>query len=329
LPPASSEFHAFRALRESGLGVLDVGARGGAHAALSEIAPLVDLAAFEPDPGECARLNAHPPRAGFRSVRYLPLALGSAAAARTLHVCRSGGASSLFPPRRAFLDRFPDAARFDVVDTHELRAQPLDGIRAADRSALPAYVGFVKVDTQGAELDVLGGARDLLREVAAVEVEVEFTALYESQPLFRDVDRFMADAGFSLFKLRRMNWVRRGDIPAHRTAGQLVFGDAFYLRDPLSGGGSAAIDDSRQLEALVLMAALYDCHDFALEVARDARHARALDSAALTAYVTSRARRAPVRGLWKRRADRRGLFAWFNGYDREWGRGDLDFYTRV
>jgi hypothetical protein len=54
----------FHALAEQGLGILDVGARGGAHTALSEVAPLVNLVGFEPDPEECRRLNAEPPLPG-------------------------------------------------------------------------------------------------------------------------------------------------------------------------------------------------------------------------------------------------------------------------
>jgi FkbM family methyltransferase len=327
---ASSRLDGFRALRASGLGVLDVGARGGAPPALTEIAPLVDLVGFEPDAEECARLNAAPRTAGFRSVRHLPVALGREHGARTLHLCRSRGASSLYAPRRAFLDRFPDASRFDVVETRTVETEPLDALRRADASALPAYVGFVKVDTQGSELAILTGARDLLREVAAVEVEVEFAGLYESQPVFRDVDRFLAESGFSLFKLRRMHWVRRGgEVPAHRASGQLVFGDALYLRDPLPGGAAPAAADARQAETLILLASLFDCHDFALELTADPRVAALIDAPAARRFVLARTRRARLSGLWKRRADRRGLFAWLHGYHREWGRGDLDFYSRV
>lgn len=311
------------------MGALDIGARGGAHAPLREIAPVVNFVGFEPDAEECARLNTARPRE-FRSAAYLPYALGATSGASTLHLCRSGGASSVRPPNRVLLNRFPDAGRFDVIATTPMTTRTLDDLRSDAAAAIPPYVGFIKIDTQGSELDILRGARRMLKEAAAVELEVEFAPLYEGQPLFRDVDAFMAECGFSLFKLRRMNWVRRGSADAAtRTAGQLVFGDALYLRDPLPGGNSAPVTGPQQAEALILLACIYDCHDFASELAGDAAIATLIDARAVLEFIDRRMRGSAPNGLWKRRADRLGVTSWLHGYARSWARGDLDFYSRL
>lgn len=317
---------AFSAIARDGMGAIDVGARGDMHPVLARIAPLVHLTGFEPDADECRRLNTIG-RGAFRSAMYLPYALAADSSARTLHLCRSGGASSLLRPYRVFLERFEDPERFDIVETRSVETTTLDTLR--QRSQLPAFVGFVKLDAQGGELDVLVGASGVLREVVAVEVEVEFASLYEAQPLFRDVDQFMATQGFSLFKLRRMQWVRRSlaNRPG-RSAGQTVFGDALYLRDPLAGGASSPVTGSRA-EALALLACAYDCHDFALELIADKQVARTIDAGAIRNYVAQRLKSARIRGLWRRRADRAALFSWLSAYGRQWARGDLDFYSRI
>ena len=57
---------------------------------------------------------------------------------------------------------------------------------------------FVKVDTQGYELEVLKGFGDRLDEVIAAELEVSFHPLYEEQPDFDTVRSFMEERGFQL-----------------------------------------------------------------------------------------------------------------------------------
>lgn len=322
---------AFRALQESGLGVVDVGSRGEGHPIVSEIGPLVDLVGFEPDGEECQRLNAVAARTGVRSAVHLPFALGATEERRTLHLCRSRGTSSFHRPNRAFLDRFLHAERFDVVATRSVPVRSLDSLRSDLGTRLPPYLGFLKIDTQGFELDVVRGARRTLQEeIVGVEVEVGFAPLYESQSAFRDVDGLLAECGFSLFKLRRLHWVRRGyQADPERSAGQLVFGDALYLRDPLAQTPrSPAIKDARQAEALVLIASLYDLHDFALELVDAPQIAAVLDAGQVARYVRRRSRLGGLRGVWRRRGDALGILAWLHGYSRDWGRGDRDFYSR-
>ena len=69
-----------------------------------------------------------------------------------------------------------------------------------------------------------------LNNVVGIEVEVEFSQLYENQPLFNDVDNFLRDKGFELFDLRRGYWIRK--VAAGIQKGQLVFADALYLKSP-------------------------------------------------------------------------------------------------
>jgi Methyltransferase FkbM domain len=55
-------------------------------------------------------------------------------------------------------------------------------------------VDAIKLDTQGSELDILRGATHVLPTVSLIDIEVEFNELYDGQPLFCDVDRFLVTA---------------------------------------------------------------------------------------------------------------------------------------
>ena len=336
---------AFKTLHQEGLGFVDAGARDGVHPLFGEVAPLLDVVGFEPDAGECQRLRATHDR--WRSATYLPWGLGERDGEQSFHVCRVRGTSSFYRPNRAWLDRFPDPQRYEVIETQTVRVRSLDSLRHDPSMRMPRSIDFIKLDTQGTELNILKGAQATLRgQVIGIEVEVEFAPFYEGQPLFRDVDAFLAGLGLSLFKLRRKSWVRRNcQARPQVSAGQVTAGDALYLRDPLEIGNAGGFAwSAHHVEALVLLAALYDLHDFALEVLADPRCSSAVETEALARAITTRSHQLDYRANgkgWlasaaslakeclKGRAGLGNLYAW--SLRQSWGRADSDkdFYTRA
>lgn len=324
---------AFRSLRARGLGVIDVGARDGILPIFGEAAPLLEVVGFEPDPDEAQRLQTEAKRPStFQSLTYLPYALGDTDTQRVLHLCRSRGSSSFYQPNRKFLDRFPEADRFDIVSTVAVPVRSLDGLVSDRTTALPRFIDFIKMDTQGSELEILRGAQQVLRsQVVAVQVEVEFTPLYREQAVFRDVDAFLSDCGLTLFKLRRQEFIRSNYArQPHLSAGQLVFGDALYLRDPLDGQPPWGADEAHRLEALILIAMLYDLHDFALEVISAPPFAKVLDVERLRQCVLQRSRK--LHSFTERLRAARAMLSlgeWGHRYPQRWARGDDNFYSAI
>jgi FkbM family methyltransferase len=336
---SSDLLDAFRVLGGQGLGVIDVGSRGGIHPMFKEIAPILNVVGFEPDDEEWQRLQAEAQRpSGFRSLTYVPCALGRTDAQQQLHLGRLRGTSSFYEPNRVFLERFPEASRYDVVGTQSVPVRSLDSLVADPAVQMPRHLDFIKIDTQGSELDILRGATQALRnDVAAVEVEVEFARLYTHQPVFRDVDAFLDDCGFTLFKLRRYEWVRHQLAgQPHLSAGQVVFADALYLKDPLACARPWT-PQAHQLEALVLLATLYDLHDFALEIVGDSRFTEALDAPSIRAAIVQRSQRLNRRwspphimlDFLRLLRTPASWFSPFKRYERCWARGDYNFYSRI
>jgi len=326
----------FKALQQTGFGVIDVGSRDGLHHMFKEAASFIEAVGFEPDVDECEQLNKRLRKdTSYRSLTFLPFGLGRADGQQILNLCRSRGVSSVYQPNRSFLDRFPDACRYDVVDTLRIPVREFDGLLKDQKVRLPNNIDFMKIDTQGSELDILHGARETLRnQVVAVEVEIEFARLYESQPLFLEVDSFLSECGFTLFKLRRVEWVRQNyEHRPHLSAGQLVFGDALYLKDPLNPQLPWMPKDSHQAEALILISLLYDLHDFALETISVPRIASMLNADKVRQYIMDRS--AQLNRPWSHVHTFRDLLRWFRDalrcfkrYKSHWGRGDENFYSR-
>lgn len=214
---------------------LDVGARGGFDFLLAPIAPLVTFIGFDPDAAEIERLEAAGAQ-GWGGVRYLPVALGETADARPLYLTRSPGCSSLLESDPEVYGRYGREALFAVEGTTEVATLGLD--EAAREYGFEA-AAYLKLDIQGAELEVLRTGTRLLEEsVTAIRAEVEFQPIYRDQPLFRDVDVFLSEQGFMLTGLHHpISWSLQpaGQAPfasGRDCLGDLIHADAFYLRYP-------------------------------------------------------------------------------------------------
>ncbi|MFZ4698717.1 MAG: FkbM family methyltransferase [Candidatus Methylumidiphilus sp.] len=201
--------------------LIDVGARGGINPRWKPHYGMLEVLAFEPDPDECAALNSecHP-----YSIQFLPAALGAQDGQQAiLFICRQPGCSSLLKPNMELCSMYPYSKAMEVVGEYPITLKRMDTV-CQDFQA-----DVMKIDTQGTELDVLRGAGRLLDSVLAVELEVEFVPQYHGQSLFSDVDFFMRQQGFTLRGLRRSYWRTRG-VPMHSHGGQIIHGDALYLR---------------------------------------------------------------------------------------------------
>jgi len=222
--------------------VADIGARFGAEASWYRLRPLARVAGFEPDEVECDRLNAR----AAEGERFYPVALGRTPGRADLYVTAEPGCSSLYPPSKAVTDRYP----------HTRQRLLLQKVSSVEVSTLDEWVSktsteridFMKIDTQGSELDILIGAGAVLDDCLGVEVEVEFSPLYDGQPVFSDVDEHLRSRGFHLWHLNnpvhftetskptpshRLGLIRYGAIEVlHETgAGRLMWADAVYFRD--------------------------------------------------------------------------------------------------
>ncbi|CAO3363307.1 hypothetical protein [Azospirillum melinis] len=292
--------------------VVDVGARGGAElSGWSPVLSRVDLHGFEPDEQACRDLEATIPNDGAR-YRYHPVALDrQAMSGRDLYLTRNRWCSSFYPPNHPILRRLKQYGRdgqlgdldqeFVVEETANPVTTTLDAFWT---EASPGDLDFIKLDVQGAELDILEGGTVALGRTSGLLVEVEFIALYEGQPLFADVDRFLRRQGFHFFSFlfthtghfagRRRSPVTCEEPASHRFArqvgGQWVSADALYLRDPITDGIKP--ESAGELWRWVRLAILADLHEqteFAFEVAGwAAEHAHRLglpEAAALSDLI--------------------------------------------
>jgi FkbM family methyltransferase len=222
--------------------VVDVGARWGASGSWWRLPRLAKYVGFDPDPAECDRLNALV--TSHENSRFIPLALGRARATRTFHVTMDPACSSLYPPDPRLADRYPELACIETASTTTVDLVPLDTWTEAEAVG---DVRFMKLDTQGSELEILEGAERTLERCCGLEIEVEFSTIYTGQPLFADVDAFLRSRGFALWRLTEKCHYAEDLIPDGSStdsthfggrnvrfesgSGRLFWANAIYFRD--------------------------------------------------------------------------------------------------
>ena len=85
-----------------------------------------------------------------------------------------------------------------LVKKITLNTITLDEVIEREEGKVPAP-DFLSLDTQGSELEIMQGAKKTITEnVIAIITEVSFTPVYENQPLFGDIEKYMRQEGFEL-----------------------------------------------------------------------------------------------------------------------------------
>ncbi len=149
-------------------------------------AGLCTLIGFEPQAEALAALNR---RKGPRET-YLSSAVADGQE-RTLHVCHARGMTSLLAPDPTQLALFNEFPTFgQVVGRMQVPTRRLDDIEEI------AELDFLKIDVQGAELDVFNSGRQKLSKAVVIQTEVSFVALYQGQPPLGAIDVTLRQMGF-------------------------------------------------------------------------------------------------------------------------------------
>jgi FkbM family methyltransferase len=248
------------AVAGSPLVYIDVGARGGLQGPWAEITDeRLHVVAFEPDADGAAALR------GKRNFDVVESALWSHSGVVDIHLAKIPPTSSIHPPNWPLLKRFP-SQHYEprtTVKTVSVKCETLDSVL----SSLGRRADFLKIDTQGAEYEILTGAVDALdRDVFGVIAESWTTEVHKGQRLTGEILSFMAARGFGLFDINvGAAWYRRGSERLPRLDKRQVVGlDLLFFREP-----SDLPDRFADLVASAKAAAvaeLYGFPDLALEI---------------------------------------------------------------
>ncbi len=176
--------------------VIDAGARYGMHPSWRRFAGELRYVAFEPDRDEAERLRRE---GGHPGMEVSELALARHSGERDLYITKHRGYCSLLQvdERSEWFGRYRPGEG-DLVTVSRVPTTSVDEY-AAGRGL---DIDFLKIDTEGTELEVLeGAARELEGAILGLRVNVNFQRCYKGQAVFSDIDRYLDTRDFFLLNL--------------------------------------------------------------------------------------------------------------------------------
>lgn len=238
--------------------VLDIGCRWGfAERFLSEACQKsFKVFGFDPDAQECARLQASYAHLPEGYVTCVPLGLARSAGTRDLYQTKEPACSSLHPPLQFLAQNYP---ALDCISLQQVVTTPVTTLDAWTQANQLQAIDYLKLDTQGSELEILQGGESIVQTARCIDIEVEFNPIYEGQTLFGETDTYLRSKGFVLWRLSNLVHYSLGGerlpLPDHNTVcfdtnvrqeaqafgGQLFWADARYVhRDVLAARSAQA-----------------------------------------------------------------------------------------
>lgn len=242
--------------------VVDAGARYGLHPTwqLAEHFARFDL--YEPEPTEAARLARKYENSPNVSVRQL--ALGEQAGYLTFGIRRHKALSSKYGLSTEAIRENYKRDEFEEIEKITVPVNSLDQLYPSEE------VHFLKLDVEGAELDVLHGAHDLLsRSIQGVRAEVCFSPVFSGAPVFGDIDALLRAYGLVLLNL---DYDGRGVAKSPFTLGdkfgRLYSSDGVWVRPNEVLCKDPALETSEALLRQSLFLLLNNASDYAIDALR-------------------------------------------------------------
>ena len=183
-----------------------------------------------------------------------------------LHITRKQKLSSMLFPGAPFLKYYSPPAlsgKFGKIDEIQFQTTTISSVL----QGLGKDIHYLKIDTQGTELEVLkglGAFRPLI-----LKIEISFVPLYHDQVIFFELAQHLYRKGYILFnleyakrffskKIKRSSFSRETGIPIH--------GDAWFMPDWTRPEGREIIENRRpEYEALMAMHGLDHVYTSAIQ----------------------------------------------------------------
>jgi FkbM family methyltransferase len=176
--------------------VLDVGANEGQYAQkLIKYGYQAEILSFEPVASTYKILaentSNHPHWKAYN------FALAAADGASEINISENTVSSSILEIDESHLSAAPNSK---YLKKETIQLKKLDSIFFEELDLKNKNV-FLKIDTQGFEMEVLKGAENALKNIIGLQLELSITEMYKGEALFDEIIAYLKQRGFELHQI--------------------------------------------------------------------------------------------------------------------------------
>ena len=219
-----------RYFEKAPINLIDAGARSGLIDPWTNVKRgNLSVIGFEPDKEEYDSLL----KLDQKNVKYFPWALWSRKEKLNLYVAHEPSTSSMFPANLEILENFSAWAYSCRTTKSVIQVDCISIDEIVDKEKLD--VDFIKIDTHGAEYEILLGANSTLDKVVGLQVEVWTKEIHKGQKLLGDVVKYLEDKNFRVFEIQPFGkWYRDTKKKiVQECESELVICDVLLFKEPL------------------------------------------------------------------------------------------------
>lgn len=256
--------------------VIDVGAANGLNPHWQPLDGFAHIYAFEPHPESAEKLQYKYNKSAYRNLYHIiPAGLSRTGGPAILYMLNAPTGSSILPvDMDSPLVQKEDAYIFPIKEL-PIETQSLEQAMLENNIA---HCDMIKLDVQGAELDiVLGMGEQHLNNLLSIEMEVGFQSVYKGAPKPYEVDAALAPYGFELFDLNlEKHFAKKNGNPGYYADllgqsplfgtinGKLLECDMLFIKKPEL---ILATKDKQAIGRYIAVLCMYSLYTHALQMA--------------------------------------------------------------
>ncbi len=198
--------------------LLDIGAAGGINKRWEIISDNLSTSLVEPNIENAKILETK----GYNVIKNCFYREGNKEL--ILYETKDKYCSSLLQPNKYYLNKFFNTERFNIINKIKVNSTTID--KEFKNSQIP---NFIKIDTEGSELEILNGANLSLGNVMGIEIECVFNELRLSQPQFHEIKIFLEKYNFEFIDFLH---ITRWEQNKQRSFGIPQITDCLFFKKP-------------------------------------------------------------------------------------------------